>query len=206
MFKKWLVVTAASALLLGACGTKSAEDIDNVYLQSADYKKAAEVDAPEAYSKDFLLDTSVYMSETADTLAVLDENVENVLENGELKDEEAVKEAIKNFEDFSADFKLSGKSEEEKEIAGLTDETNKNIGIYRDYLNSYMEDPQEKYNTTLSSARSRVLTLTGDMSKALDENGAQPALKKLKEQFDALHYNADFAGFKGNYAVSANQK
>ncbi len=201
MFKKWMVATAATALLLGACGTKDASEIDDVYLDSADYKKAADVEAPESYSKDFLLDTSIYMSETAETVDVLNRNVDSVLETGKLDDEEAVKTALKDFNTFSSDFTLESKSDSEKEISELADEINKNIGIYEDYLESYMEEPEEKYNTTLSSARSRVLQLTGDMSKILEENDAQPALKKLKEQFDALHYNADFDGFKGNYAV-----
>ncbi|SIT83902.1 hypothetical protein [Edaphobacillus lindanitolerans] len=202
MFKKWLIVTAASALMLGACGSKSAEEIDDVYKQSDTYKKAAEVDAPESYSKDFLLDTSIFMSETAETMEVLSENVENVIENGKLKDEEAVKTALKNFDEFTAEFKLDGKNDQEKEIAAFSGDIAENMEIFRDYLNSYIEKPEDKYNTTLSSARSRVLQLTGDMSKDLEENGAQPALEKLKEQFDALHYNADFGGFKGNFAVS----
>jgi hypothetical protein len=201
MNKKWIAMGAAAVLLLGACGTKPA-DIKDVSADAESFKKAADIDAPDAYSEDFLLDTSIFMSEIAEHTGVLNSNVEAAIENGTVEDEEAVKEAISAYTDFASAFELKGESETEKEIEEIAGEIGDNMNTYIEYIDDYLEEPKELHNTTLDSAKSRVMRLAGDMSSELADNGAQPAFEDLKEQFDALHYNADFDGFKGNFAVS----
>lgn len=199
MKKKWIAIGAAAAVLLGACGTKPA-DIKDVSADVESYKKAADIDAPDAYSEDFLLDTSIFMSEMAEYTGVLNSNVEAAIENGSVEDEEAVKEAISAYTDFTSAFELKGESETEKEIEEIASEIGDNMNTYIEYIEDYLEEPKDLHNTTLDSAKSRVMRLAGEMSSELADNGAQPAFKDLKKQFDTLQYNADFAGFKGNFA------
>ncbi|MGM9920028.1 MAG: hypothetical protein ACI33O_02190 [Bhargavaea sp.] len=201
MNKKWIAVIAFSALLLGACGTEPA-DIRDVSAEAESYKKAAEIKAPDAYSEDFLLDTSIFMSEIAEHAGVLNSNVAAAIEDGSVSDEKAVRKTIDAYTDFASDFELQGDSETENVISDLAGEIEDNMSTYIDYIEDYLEEPKELHNTTLESAQSRVMRLAGDMSSALADNGAQPALADLKEQFDALHYNPDFSGFKGNFVAA----